>query len=262
MDKTASKAFRVLVTGSSGKIGQVVCKALRDRGHDVVGFDRAPALEGSHAPTHVGDLTDIDAVRRAIDGVDSVVHLAAYIFTTADFLTDLIEPNVRGLYHVVEAAREQAVRRLVLASSINATTGVFEHGGSPRPVAADERYPITMYGLTKLWAEDLGRMYARLYGLSVVSARVGWFPRDRDDALRLHRYYRGAEDYVSHRDTARFFVAAVEAEQIDYLTAYAVGPGDGNSPSPYDLAPGRERLGYEPRDVFPVGQPFAVETSH
>lgn len=246
---------RVVVTGSSGKIGRVVCAALREQGHDVLGFDRV-AGDGQ-TPTTVGDLTDLDALRHAFADADVVVHLAAYIFVQGDFFEDLLEPNVRGLYNVAEAVREAGVKRWVLASSINAVAGRL--GVDVQGIGVDERWPVSAYGLTKVWAEDLGHMYARQYGVSVVAARIGWFPRDPEDAHRLARRDRGPREYVGYGDIARFFACAVEVPDIDFAVVYAVGPGCGAKPSPFDLEPGRRLLGYEPREVFPEGQPFEIE---
>ena len=105
--------MKVLVTGSAGIVGRPVVEALRARGHEVRGFDRRPSPGLDDAV--VADLTDEPAVRAAVAGMEAVVHLAAQP-VDAPF-ADLVGPNVVGLYHVMNAAREAAVRRLVLASS-------------------------------------------------------------------------------------------------------------------------------------------------
>src|SRR4051812_39833158 len=90
-----SKPKRVLVTGATGAIGSVVAQHLLARGHHVRGFSRHsnPALKDYVT----GDLSDQNAVRAAVQGMEVVVHLGAYP-NDADFLTVLLEPNVRGLY--------------------------------------------------------------------------------------------------------------------------------------------------------------------
>jgi uronate dehydrogenase len=112
MAERATNPQRVLVTGSTGAIGQPLSRYLLERGHAVRGFARraTPGL----ADQVVGDLTDRDAVRRAVEGVDAVVHLGAYP-NPADFIDVLLGPNVVGLYHICEAAAEFGVTRLVLA---------------------------------------------------------------------------------------------------------------------------------------------------
>ena len=102
------------MTGSAGRIGRAVCAELVARGHRVRGFDRvpSPALEDAV----VGDAVNPADVARALDGMDTAVHLAATPDET-DFLTQLLPNNVVGLYHVLEAARRARLARLVLISS-------------------------------------------------------------------------------------------------------------------------------------------------
>ncbi|MFP6644538.1 MAG: NAD-dependent epimerase/dehydratase family protein, partial [Candidatus Latescibacterota bacterium] len=109
----AVPSVRVLVTGASGAIGTPVCRHLQERGHRIRVLEPHPDLEDSV----VGDLSDFDAVRAAVAGVDTIIHLGAYP-DEADFIDELLEPNVRGLYHVCAAAGEAGVSRLVLASSL------------------------------------------------------------------------------------------------------------------------------------------------
>jgi nucleoside-diphosphate-sugar epimerase len=104
---------------------------------------------------------------------------------------------VKGLYVCAEAALQAGVSRLVLASSVQVITGLTATadvpgrpkpnlpalGGTGRFITADHGVaPLHEYALTKVWAEALGEMYARVHGLSVVLARIGWFVRNEDEA--------------------------------------------------------------------------------
>src|SRR5262245_59247559 len=104
----------VLVTGSSGRIGRAVVRELLARGHPVRGYDRVatPGL----ADCVLGDITDGQALRRAAEGVGTIIHLAGTP-DDADFMTELLGPNIVGVYQVMEAARLAKVQRLILASS-------------------------------------------------------------------------------------------------------------------------------------------------
>ena len=68
---------RILVTGSAGRIGRAVVAELVARGHEVVGFDRAPTPGVPAERGVVAPLSDVDALRRAATGADAIVHLAA-----------------------------------------------------------------------------------------------------------------------------------------------------------------------------------------
>ena len=111
---------KVLVTGSAGGVGKAVCAALMQTGHVVHGFDRLQTPDVHEAV--IGDIVDRAAVNAACAGMDAIIHLAATP-DEADFIDELIEPNVRGLFHICDAAREQRVPRLILTSSVQVVSG-------------------------------------------------------------------------------------------------------------------------------------------
>jgi uronate dehydrogenase len=243
---------RVLVTGSTGAIGQPVCKHLLARGHTVRGLARRPTPGLDDYV--MGDLSDRDKVRQAVDGMDVIIHLGAYP-NDADFIDVLLEPNVRGLYHICDAAREFKVDRLVLSSTMQTVSG---HGFPDRPIRIDEGpAPINHYALTKVWSEDMGDMYARVHGLSVINVRIGWLPRNPDEADRLKASRIGPDSFFSHADAQRFYARCVESP----------APGPGQAVTVFatsrpqriermELEPARRVLGYEPQDVWPEGLDF------
>lgn len=254
MNDKSSTQHRVLVTGASGAIGTPVCAHLVERGHQVRGF----ALEANAdlADSVIGDLSDLDKVREAVADVDTVIHLGAYP-NNADFLDVLLEPNVRGLYHVCAAAVEAGVERLVIASSLQVISGLKKEGLIR---IEDGAAPTNHYALSKVWAEDLGEMYARVHELSVVLVRIGWFPRNTEEARRLAKYEHGPSVYFSHGDAAHFFARCVESPTPgpgESLTVFATSqPAD--TPR-LDLDPARTNLGYKPQDTWPEGMPFPHE---
>ena len=253
-DKTANPK-RVLVTGSSGAIGQPVCRHLLARGHTVRGFALTPTPNVEDYI--VGDLSDRDKVREAVEGMDTVIHLAAYP-NPADFIEVLLEPNVVGLYHVCEAAREFGVERLVLASSVQTITG---HEESKRLIkVADGPKPINHYALTKVWAETMGDMYARCYNLSVISVRIGWFPRNRQEAKMLVEHNIGPDVFFSYNDARRYFECCVESSNPQPgQSVILFAASKPLKMARLDLEPAREVIGYEPQDVWPEGLPFSIE---
>ncbi|HTV23238.1 MAG TPA: NAD(P)-dependent oxidoreductase [Polyangiaceae bacterium] len=238
---------RVLVTGSAGAIGQPVCAELLRRGHHVRGLDRVrtPGVDDAA----VVDLVDRDSVRAAARGVDCIVHLGAYP-DDADFA--LLEgPNVRGLFHVLDAARQEGVKRVVLASSIQAL-GEWWDMSRKAPAGARDGLPTNHYGLTKVWAEHMGEMYARCYGLSILAVRIAFMVRNPEEARRLEQQ-KVYDMYLSRGDVGRFFALAVEAIEIDFAVVYAVGAGGERR---FDMEPARRLLGFEARDRWPEGLGF------
>jgi uronate dehydrogenase len=255
MTEQAACPKHVLVTGSTGAIGQPLIRYLLGRGHQVRGFARRPTPGLTDYVE--GDLTDRDAVRRAVEGVDTVVHLGAYP-NPADFIDVLLGPNVVGLYHICEAAVEFGVERLVLASTVQVTTG---HTFRDRPVKVEDGpAPVNHYALTKVWSEAAGDMYARVHGLSVISVRIGWFPRNTEECIRLAASPFGRDIFLSHDDSDRFLALCVEAEnplpgESVIVSAASKPVGIGR----LDLTLAKEVLGYEPQDTWPEGLPFPIE---
>ncbi len=173
---------RFLVTGGAGFIGSHIAHALRTRGDDVRVLDNfstgnranlsAALGDGSDGPKGElveGDLRDLPTVREACRGVDVVFHEAA-LPSVARSVEDPVtsdDSNVRGTLHVLLAAKDAGVRRVVYAGSSSA------YGESPtlpkhEGMTGD---PISPYGVTKFTGELYCRSFARVYGLSTVVLR-------------------------------------------------------------------------------------------
>ena len=241
----------IVVTGAAGAIGRPVCEELSRRGHHVRGFDRVPAPWLDDAVT--ADLVDREAVRTVMRGADALVHLAAEP-DDADF-SRLEPPNVLGLFHVLDAARQEGLGRVVLASSIQVLGSWWER--KALPASTEDALPCNHYALTKVWAEQMGEMYARIYGLSVIAARVAFMVRGPEEARRLARL--GLYDtYLSRSDAGRFFAAAIEASAVDFAVLYAVGVGGDRM---FDMEPTTRLIGFTPRDRWPDGLGFALPSN-
>lgn len=175
---------KVLMVGAAGTIGREIIPLLAPS-FDLVLADRNPGeIEGRKIQSL--DITNLDEVRAAMQGMDAVVHLAIatlrdYVTDRANFLKDqgddylrfnevMIEVNVRGTYHVFEAAREAGVKRVVFISSATIFMGMPRYGS----VHDDLRpRPSNIYAVTKLWGEQLGEYYSRRDGMTVYCLRYG-----------------------------------------------------------------------------------------
>ncbi len=195
--------------------------------------DRVPVHP--QAPTERAlrlDLADLDAVVGALEGADAVVHLAGLPDEAP--LAGLLDSNVLGTYNLLEAARRQAVGRVVLASS-NRVTGFYPVGQVVAPDAPVR--PDGFYGVSKVAVEALGRLYADKFGLSVVCLRIGSFEEEPAEARYL-------ATWLSPRDGVGFIRAAITASDVHFVTAYAVSA---NTRAFWDTAAGAQ-LGYLPVD--------------
>ena len=178
--------MRVLVTGSSGHLGEALVRVLREDGVDVVGLDLLPA------PTTdlTGSLTDRTFVRWALEGADAVLHTATlhkpHLATHPR--QAFVDTNVTGTLHLLEESVAAGVSRVVFTS----TTSAFGRALTPPPGApavwVDEELvprPRNVYGATKTAAEDLCELVARDEGLPCVVLRTSrFFPEDDDDPGR------------------------------------------------------------------------------
>lgn len=176
------------------------------------------------------DLSSVAAVAAVVEGADSVVHLAGVPDEAP--LPDLVEANVLGTHHVLEAARLTGVRRVVLASS-NRLTGWYPVSEMVSPDAPPR--PDGLYGVSKVAVEALGRLYVDKFGLQVVCLRIGSLENEPSEVRHL-------ATWLSPRDCAGFVEAALSIPDPGFIAAYAVSA---NSRRFWDLS---RELGYEPVD--------------
>ncbi len=163
---------RMLVTGGTGFIGSFVVERLLEEGADVVVFDATPQPANlgelvRRVRIVEGDVRDVDAVARAVEGAAGVFHMAVLPLgpTIAEPRLGL-EVNVVGTYNVLEAAQKAGVRKVVFSSASSV------YGDTDDTM--DESHPLgarTMYGASKIAGEYLLRAFADRDGLDYVTLR-------------------------------------------------------------------------------------------
>jgi len=240
----------VLVTGMSGLIGRALRKQVDGR-YDLRALNRS-AVEG--LPCHQADIADLEAIKPAFAGVETVVHLAAQVGNPA--WEAVLRHNITGTYNVFEAAREAGVKRVVFASSGAAVSGI--EADKPYSDLVAGRYegltswpllthlsplrPSGLYGASKVWGEALGRHYTDAHGLSVICVRIG-----RVHAEDRPRSAREFSVWCSQRDIARFLESCVDApEAVRFEIFFCTSR---NKWGYRDLEHPRAVLGWEPLDA-------------
>lgn len=159
---------RVLVTGATGFVGRHFCERLLRDGAEVRGLVRSAAgLPEGVVPVPVGGLDDTARIRAALQGVDTVVHLAARVHVMreadADPAAAFERVNVHGTANLRDQAEAAGVQRLLFMSTVS----VYGSGAPATVGAATPATPTTPYGRTKLAAEELLRAGARGDGMRV-----------------------------------------------------------------------------------------------
>ncbi len=182
--------MRVLVTGSSGHLGEALMRTLAATEHEAVGLDILP----SPWTTHVGSVADRARVAECMRGIDAVLHTATlhkpHVATHTK--QNFVDVNVSGTLNLLEEAASQSVSRFVFTS----TTSVFSRRCQPGPgepavwVTEDlAPLPKNIYGVTKLSAESLCELFHFRTQLPCLILRTSrFFPEEDDTALVRDRF--------------------------------------------------------------------------
>lgn len=165
---------RVLVTGAAGLLGRHVVRDLLANGYKVTRLDRRQG-EGD-IDWHIGDVTDPALVKRAMEGVDKVFHIAAIPNIWSGDGQTIMRVNLLGTYTVFEAAEAAGVKRVVFCSSDSVAGYTVREGKMHHPLYAplDIAHPLLAtdpYAVSKVMGEVLSNSYA-LRGMSVVAIRT------------------------------------------------------------------------------------------
>jgi UDP-glucose 4-epimerase len=182
--------MKILVTGSSGHLGEAMTRTLRNQHHEVVGIDIVP----SDFTSRVGSITDREHVRRSMQGVDAVVHSATlhkpHVITHSR--QSFVDTNITGTLNLLEEAVSAGVGIFVFTS----TTSAFGSALTPPPdapttwVTEDVKpVPRNIYGVTKIAAEDLCELFNRNHSLPCIILRTSRFFPEEDDRREMRLTY-------------------------------------------------------------------------
>ncbi len=181
---------KVLVTGSSGHLGEALVRTLRAQGREVVGLD----VLDSPFTSHVGSIADPAFVRDCIQGADSVLHTATLHkphVGTHDHQA-FVETNVMGTTVLLEEGVAAGITRFVFASTTSAFgRALVPSPGSPAAWITEDVVPVprNIYGVTKTAAEDVCELVARDQRLPIVVLRISRFFPEADDNPEITSMY-------------------------------------------------------------------------
>jgi uronate dehydrogenase len=219
--------MRILLTGAAGAVGRLLTPLLQEQ-YDVRLTDLQP-LDGALQ----GDLSDPEFARRAVSGVDAVVHLAGLVASQVTF-EDTLDPNYRAVLALLEGCRTENVCRFIFASSHH-IQGLFPSGTTW--TEADPLAPDGFYALSKAFGEAASAMYAHRFGIRTLVIRIGNANEQVVDGRRERLW-------ISARDLVQLIGIGLRAENLQYEIVYGVSRCE-NGLFPNENA---ARLGYIPQD--------------
>ena len=218
----------VLITGATGDVGTHLARELAGK-YKLRLSDRRPLKAKNFIKADISKMADC---LRITKGVDAIVHLGGY--SVEGPWESILQANIIGCYNVFEAARRNGVKRIVFPTS-NHATGFYR-----RDQTIDHRVypkPDSRYGVSKVFGEALGSLYADKYGMEMYMVRIGNvhpFPLDK----------RRLSIWISPRDIAQLVSIGIDHPGIKFEIVYGVS---GNKRSWYDNS-NAARLGYRPQD--------------
>lgn len=221
----------VLITGAAGDVGTHLRRELAGK-YRIRASDLRPMKKIAQEAYARGDVAKMADALRITKGVDAVVHLAGY--SVEGPWDGILSANIVGCYNVFEAARRNGVKRILFPTS-NHAVGFYrrdqtiDHQVYPKP---DSRY-----GVSKVFGEALGSLYADKYGMEVFCMRIGNVNPAPIDKRRLSIWF-------SPRDLAQLVTIGIEHPEIRFEIVYGIS---GNQRAWYDNA-NAFRLGYRPQD--------------
>jgi uronate dehydrogenase len=227
---------RILLLGAAGGIGSAIRQGLAGR----YGLMRladiapmAPAGQGEEAVR--ADLLDLPSLVAVMAGVDTVIHMAGVpVEPETDAWAQVLPANIIGVHNLFEAARLAGVKRVLFASSHHAAG--FHRRDTPTAQTLVPR-PDSYYGVSKVFGEAMGRMYADKFGLQVLSLRIGAYRAAPTEPRHL-------SVWISPRDMVELVRCGVEAGDFGYAVVYGVSANTRNFWDNREAA----FLGYAPKD--------------
>ena len=244
--------MKVLLVGGSGHVGSFITPYLRQQ-HELRVFDlRPPRHEGIGFVE--GSVTDPDAVRRALDGVDTFIYLVMRnpqggSRTDQDIPTILnnYDVNAKGLHLLLYTAQEMGIKRGVYTSSMSVHYRERDRYSAEELTALDTP---SVYGLTKGFGELICQYFARWFDMNLIALRITG-PRTREQYLEERRnprdYGNTSKLYVTdEEDLANAYLGALNAVQVGHGRFDAVFIAGDEKEATHNLSKAKRLLGWQP----------------
>lgn len=206
---------RLLITGAAGGLGSVMRERLQHMAEVVRLSDIVEMREaGEGEEVVVCDLADKAAVEALVEGCDGIVHLGGR--SVEDTWEVIRSANIDGVFNLYEAARKHGCKRILFASSNHA---IGFHEQTTRLDAFSPTRPDGLYGLSKVFGENIASLYHDKFGIETASVRIGsCFPEPKN--------HRMLATWMSYDDFVRLIERVFDAPRIGCPIIYGASRND------------------------------------
>ncbi|HEV2516715.1 MAG TPA: NAD(P)-dependent oxidoreductase [Devosia sp.] len=205
---------KTLLTGASGRLGSHLRAAFARAGRPLLATDLvSPADAGEVVLADLADRVAVDALMR--DDVEAVVHFGGMANEAA--WQTILDANIAGTYNVFEAARQAGVKRVIYASSYH-VLGMHPVSVAPLDRHAEVR-PDSLYAVSKLFGENLSRLYHDKFGIACLNMRIC--------AANNPGSQRDLKLWCHPDDLAGLVFAGLDAPELGYRTVFAISDNAG-----------------------------------
>ncbi|QEP42092.1 NAD-dependent epimerase/dehydratase family protein [Ectothiorhodospiraceae bacterium BW-2] len=235
----------ILVTGGCGFIGANLVPMLRNKGHDITILDNFSRGSRDYLDDHTAyaivdaDIRDEDAVLKAAQGQDAIIHLAAYgsVVESVDAPEENFSVNAVGTFKVLNAARSAGVDQVIFSSTGGALIG----NATPPVNEQSVPRPISPYGASKLAGEGYCCAFANAYDMSITALRfanvvgpISWHKKGavtaffkaimNNEPIKIYGDGAATRDFLYVEDLCRGIIAGLEAKKPKF-NAYHLASG-------------------------------------
>ncbi len=242
------KCPKIIITGSNGKIGCILKKALSDD-YDIYCVDINKNKKDEDKNFQL-DLSDFEKTKKVFSSVKPtfVIHLAGQRMVGGEW-KDILKNNIIVTRNVYKCAQLFDVKKIVYTSS-NHVTGCYEgipptlhEQKNPKLITINDSVrPDSYYGTSKVFAEALARQFFELYGIKSICLRIGTVT-EGDDPTK-DKTKRWMRTWLSHKDLIQLVKKSL-ASNVDFGIYYGVSDNAGRF---WDISNAEKELGYKPQD--------------
>ena len=224
---------RILITGAAGRLGSHLRTGLAHLADHIRLADREEITDlRPNEEAMIFDLADMDAVAKAMDGCDAVIHFGGAPLERP--WAEVLSSNIEGSYNIYEAARQAGVRRVIYASSVHA---IGYHKLTDRIDPDTPVRPDSLYGVSKCFVEALASLYWDKFGIESVCLRIfSSFPKPPERRMLW--------SWLSFGDCVRLVEASLTAPHVGSTVTFGMSR---NKVCPVDTS-NWALLGYHPMD--------------